>query len=87
MRISVWFTVGVLMMSVSQLTADEADSKSGVPLTRAEFLELHKDLQTADEPWRTIPWKIALLDAQRSAAELKKPIFIWAMDGHPLGCT
>ena len=57
-------------------------------LTQAEFQRLHEQLQPAeDEPWRTIPWKIALLDAQRSAAKEKKPIFIWAMDGHPLGCT
>jgi hypothetical protein len=40
-----------------------------------------------DEPWRTIPWKISLLEAQKLAAEEKKPIYIWAMDGHPLGCT
>ena len=41
----------------------------------------------ADEPWRTIPWKISLIDAQKVAAKERKPIFIWAMDGHPLGCT
>lgn len=40
-----------------------------------------------DEPWRTIPWKISLIEAQNLAAESRKPIFIWAMDGHPLGCT
>jgi hypothetical protein len=57
-------------------------------LTEAEFRRLHEELQpAADEPWRTIPWKIALLDAQRTAAQEKKPIFIWAMDGHPLGCS
>jgi hypothetical protein len=57
-------------------------------LTDAEFRRLYEQLQPApDEPWRTIPWKIALLDAQRVAAKEKKPIFIWAMDGHPLGCT
>ena len=57
-------------------------------LTEAEFKRLHQELQpAADEPWRTIPWKIALLDAQRVAARENKPIFIWAMDGHPLGCT
>ena len=34
-------------------------------LTEAEFHRLHEQLQPApDEPWRTIPWKIALLDAQ-----------------------
>jgi hypothetical protein len=49
---------------------------------------LHKLLQpNQDELWRTIPWQIGLLDAQRIAAREKKPIFIWAMDGHPLGCT
>ena len=57
-------------------------------LTEQEFRTLHEQLTpAADEPWRTIPWKISLLDAQRIAAEQKKPIFIWAMDGHPLGCT
>lgn len=57
-------------------------------LTEAQYRKLLKELQPAeDEPWRTIPWKIALLDAQRNAARENKPIFIWAMDGHPLGCT
>ena len=52
------------------------------------FRRLHKELQVSkEEPWQTIPWKIALLDAQRTAAAERKPIFIWAMDGHPLGCT
>ena len=57
-------------------------------LTEARFRELVEELEPKeDELWRTIPWKIALLDAQRSAAKEGKPIFIWAMDGHPLGCT
>ena len=57
-------------------------------LSEAEFQRLHKKLQVSGEkPWRTIPWKISLLDAQRAAVSEKKPIFIWAMDGHPLGCT
>ena len=57
-------------------------------LTEAEFEDLHKSLKpTGDEPWRTIPWRVSVLDAQRAAAAQQKPIFIWAMDGHPLGCT
>lgn len=52
------------------------------------FKKLHKQLQPAkNEAWRTIPWKTAMLDAQHAAAAEQKPIFIWAMDGHPLGCT
>lgn len=71
------------------LTSSLTSSASvAAELDEATFKQLHKDLQPApDEPWRTIPWKIALLDAQTTAAKENKPIFIWAMDGHPLGCT
>lgn len=56
-------------------------------LTNEEFKTLHKDLQPPkDEAWRTIPWKISLLEARDLAAKQQKPIFIWAMDGNPLGC-
>jgi hypothetical protein len=57
-------------------------------LTEDGFRRLHQQLRPSpDEPWRTIPWRISLLDAQQLAARQAKPIFIWAMDGHPLGCT
>jgi hypothetical protein len=56
-------------------------------LTVQEFEKLHKDLQPPrNEPWLSIPWKTNLLEARAAAAEQKKPIFIWSMDGHPLGC-
>ena len=60
----------------------------GTDLDDATFRKLHKQLQPSlEEPWRRIPWKISLLDAKREAARTKKTLFIWAMDGHPLGCT
>jgi hypothetical protein len=56
-------------------------------LTVDEFRKLHQDLQPRkDEPWRSVPWKIDLLDVRAQAAKEKKPIFIWSMDGNPLGC-
>lgn len=52
------------------------------------FKRMHQELQPgSDETWRTIPWKTSVLAAQKIAGEQQKPIFIWAMDGHPLGCT
>lgn len=57
-------------------------------LTESEFQTLHAELQPDKSAmWRTIPWKTSVLEAQKQAASEKKPIFIWAMDGHPLGCT
>ncbi len=61
---------------------------SALGLTEAEFQKLHRELQPNPKAtWRTIPWKTSVLDAQAAAAREGKPIFIWAMDGHPLGCT
>ena len=72
-----------LLFASMSITSGQA---AGV--SEARFEELRAELvPAADEPWRTIPWKIALLEAQRQAARERKLIFIWAMDGHPLGCT
>ena len=57
-------------------------------ISDAEFNKLQTELRpNAKEAWRTIPWRTSLLEAQAIAAREGKPIFIWAMDGHPLGCT
>lgn len=72
--------IGLLFLPAANAMSSE--------LTEAEFQKLHAELQPDTSAlWRTIPWKISVLDAQQSAAEEKKPLFIWAMDGHPLGCT
>ena len=60
----------------------------GAELTEKEFIKIKKVLTPdSTEPWKTIPWKLSVLEAQKVAAESKKPIFIWAMDGHPLACV
>jgi hypothetical protein len=57
-------------------------------LTPEEFDKLHKELQPRkDEVWRSIPWKVSIAEARELAAKEKKPLFMWSMDGHPLGCT
>ena len=80
--------IGQFLIAVLSVSPLYAALVSAGELTDAEFKRLHKLLRPApDEAWRTIPWKISLLDAQQNAVSAKKPIFIWAMDGHPLGCT
>ena len=59
----------------------------GDGLSDDRFRTLHEQLRPpADEVWRKVPWKVSLVEAQNEAARLKKPIFIWSMDGNPLGC-
>jgi hypothetical protein len=38
--------------------------------------------------WKSeIDWQTDLWKARQMAAKQGKPIFIWEMDGHPMGCT
>ncbi len=63
------------------------DTTAARQLTEDEFAGLHQELQSQQQAWKTIPWQTSLVDGQRLAASEGKPLFIWAMDGHPLGCT
>lgn len=58
-------------------------------VTSANFASLHQLMQPrADElKWREIPWHANLWSARVEAAKQGKPIYLWEMDGHPLGCT
>jgi len=40
-----------------------------------------------DEKWLSIPWRTDLTQARTDAQKENKPIFMWIMNGHPLGCT
>ncbi len=80
-----------IVIAVLVVIAGAAPSHSqefkNAELTQTEFEELHKKLLEVDEEWKSIPWKTSLVDAQNTAAKDKKLLFVWAMDGHPLGCT
>ena len=57
-------------------------------LTSAELVDLHSSLtSSAAEKWQSIPWKVDLLEARATASREGKPLFLWSMNGHPLGCT
>lgn len=40
-----------------------------------------------DERWTEIPWVGTLWEARQKAAAELKPLFLWAMNGHPFGCV
>ena len=40
-----------------------------------------------EEKWLQIPWRTDMLKARQEANEIGKPIFMWLMNGDPLGCT
>lgn len=70
------------------LAGQPGPGQAAEPLTSAEFEKLHKELQPpADELWRSIPWKMSILDARALAVQEKKPLVLRVRSGHPLGCV
>ena len=37
--------------------------------------------------WRMIPWHADLWEARVESLRQNKPLFVWAMNGDPLGCV
>lgn len=69
--------------------AAQAPSAAVPPtMTDAEFRAVLAAVRPAagEDPFATIPWHTSLWDARRQAAREGKPILLWEMDGHPLGC-
>ncbi|MEX2185419.1 MAG: hypothetical protein WD875_01440 [Pirellulales bacterium] len=59
------------------------------PIEPTDFSALHTLIQPKldESAWLSIPWQTDLWQAREKAAAAGKPILLWEMDGHPLGCT
>ncbi len=76
LRISV--LVGLIALVAPELQA----------LDESEFRKLHAQLKPPkEEAWRTLPWKLSVLEARAEAEKTKKPVYMLVRSGHPLGCV
>ena len=56
------------------------------PETFSDLFE-HCRPRPREEQWMDVMWIPALWEARQAAASKQKPLFLWAMNGHPLGCV
>ncbi len=85
--------VGAVGGALPSLTAGSEDPKvAATPLpelTEANF-DAWRDYIRADASelaWTRIPWATSLRDGIIKADASGKPVLLWVMNGHPLGCT
>lgn len=70
------FALGALFAGPGELTDARCDA------VRAAVLPDSSELR-----WREIPWRPSFQEAIADAQRERRPILLWAMNGHPLGCT
>jgi hypothetical protein len=78
-----------LLVSGIAAAALAGAARGADPLTPQQFGKLHALIKPApgEDKWAEIPWLTDLWEARKRAAGEGKPILLWEMDGHPLGCT
>lgn len=47
----------------------------------------HLQPDPEDLRFARIPWEPTFMDGVRRADEQQRPLLLWLMNGHPLGCT
>ena len=77
------FVAALLAVAASLGAADDG------PLSaeRAAKVRKHVVPRKTERRWGAIPWRPTLWDAVVEANRTKKPILLWAMNGHPLALT
>jgi hypothetical protein len=58
-------------------------------LTDANLPAIHDAVRptAAELAYESIPWLPTAPDGVRAAREQDRPLLLWAMNGHPLGCV
>ena len=74
----------VLVLGSGAISVRAAD-----PIPPEQFGKMHGLIKPkpTEQKWEQIPWLTDLWQARQRAATEGKPILLWEMDGHPLGCT
>lgn len=64
-------------------------ARAAEPITSEQLARLRAEIPPApsEQKWTQIPWQTSLWTARQQAAKEGKPILLWEMDGHPLGCV
>jgi hypothetical protein len=92
-----WHMLGLLTAIAGLLPSGPlAGQTSEVPLAKAKG-ELHDQNyadwckhilpDTGELAWQQIPWVTTFKDGIVAADVAGKPLLLWTMNGHPLGCT
>lgn len=91
-RGAAWSAVAVGCIWFAGAAGSQEDPKAPAApdtdrLTDANFPIIFDALQPPKvEPWKSIPWRISIVEAARQAEKEGKPVFLWQADGWPLGC-
>ena len=84
---TVRFRLAVLALAL--LGVSSAVAGEPAPLTAETYAQYKAEIgpQAADAAWQRIDWLPSYREGLEAGSKQQKPILLWVMNGHPLGCT
>ena len=82
-------SLALLLLAGCALSADRS-APTGPALLDGETVDAWVTRLTPEDAsaaWRSIPWRASFHEGAVDAAEARRPLLLWLMNGHPLGCT
>jgi hypothetical protein len=81
--------VTLLAMSACRLTAVAVSEPGSPTLDGVAISTWSEQLEPAaeDRAWLEIPWHASFHAGLEAADAAERPLLLWLMNGHPLGCT
>ena len=87
----IFFTSLLLLTSNLAFGQDDPNAKSitDIDLNDANYQVWRDHILPGEKElgWDQIPWLTTFKDGIIAADKEKKPLLLWTMNGHPLGCT
>ena len=90
-------TISCLVISFGAMASDPHQSAAPLPnsetrsneLTESNFLDWrnHIRVNESELSWQQLPWETSFHAGLVQATERNKPLLLWVMNGHPMGCT
>lgn len=84
--ISLFVTSLLALACAAPVAREDAALDALPPALQAEVTRLVLPAE-GEDAWRSLHWIPVYADAVLEAERVDKPLLMWAMNGHPLGCT
>jgi len=81
------FFFGFLQAEAPAQSTTETSTESALSAANFSFWRDYIRATDAELGWQKLPWQMSFHKGLKEAAQSNKPVLLWAMNGHPLGCT
>ena len=87
--VSLGLANGTLLAQQPTSVSDSFNALKNSVESESDWLDWKKYIlpDEVDLKWQQIPWLATFSEGIEKAAEVDRPILLWTMNGHPLGCT